>query len=81
MKYNIFSTLTPVLGRFFTDPDFSGSDPDFWPIRIRTQKKSLIRIRKKTWIRNTAKMYADPVIITLLVLKTIGVVFRIALKL
>ena len=29
------------------DPDFSGSDPDFWPIRIRTQKKSLIRIREK----------------------------------
>ena len=20
-----------------TDPDFSGSDPDFWPIRIRTK--------------------------------------------
>ena len=40
MKYNIFSTLTPVLGRFFTDPDFSGSDPDFWPIRIRTQEKN-----------------------------------------
>ena len=83
MKYHIFSTFTLVLGLFFTDPnaDFSGSDPDIWPIRIRTQKKSLIRIRKKTWIRNTAKMYADPVIITLLVLKTIGVVFRIALKL
>ena len=46
MIYNIFSTLTQVLGRFFTDPDFSGSDPDFWPIRIRTQKKNLIRIRK-----------------------------------
>ena len=47
---------------FFTDPgpDFSGSDPDFWPIWIRTQKKRLIRIRKKTGsekktrIRNTA---------------------------
>ena len=28
------------------DPDFFGSDPDFWPIRIRTQK-SLIRLREK----------------------------------
>ena len=34
MKYNIFSILTQVLGRFFKD-----RDPDFWPIRIRTQKK------------------------------------------
>ena len=25
-----FSTLTQVLRRFFTDPDFSGLDPDFW---------------------------------------------------
>ena len=47
MKYNIFSTFTLDLGRFFMDPDkdFSGSDPDFWP--IRTQKKSLIRIWEK----------------------------------
>ena len=47
MKYNIFSTFTLVLGPFFMDPDkdFSGSDPDFWP--IRTQKKSLIRIWEK----------------------------------
>ena len=22
------------------DPDFSRSDPDFWPIQIRTQKKN-----------------------------------------
>ena len=40
MKYNIFSTFTLVLGRFFfTDPDFFGLDPDFWPIRTRTRKK------------------------------------------
>ena len=39
MKYNIFSTFTLVLGRFFTDPDFFGLDPDFWPIRTRTPKK------------------------------------------
>ena len=32
---------------FFTDPDFCGSDPDFWPIRIRTQKENLIRIREE----------------------------------
>ena len=32
---------------FFTDPDFSGSAPDFRPTQIRTQKKSLIRIREK----------------------------------
>ena len=45
MIYNIFSTLTQVLGRFFlgsgffSDPDFSGSDPDFWPIRIQIRTK------------------------------------------
>ena len=38
---NFFSTLTPVLGRFFTDPDFP--DLDFRLIRIRTQKKTRIR--------------------------------------
>ena len=50
MIYNNFfyCSVTQVLGRFFTDPDFSGSDPDFWPSRIRTQKKILIWIRKKT---------------------------------
>ena len=34
------STFTPVLGRFFTDPDpdFSGSDPDFRPIRTQEKK-------------------------------------------
>ena len=36
------------------DPDFFGSDPDFWPIRIRTHK-SLIRIREKNRIQNTGK--------------------------
>ena len=40
MTYKKNSTLTQVLGRFFMDPDFSSSDPDFWPIRIRTQKKN-----------------------------------------
>ena len=42
MIYNIFSALTQVLGRFFlgSGSEFSGSDPDFWPIRIRTQKKN-----------------------------------------
>ena len=45
MKYNIFSTLTPVLGRFFTDPEFPGTDPDIWP--MRTQKKILIQIQEK----------------------------------
>ena len=35
------------------DPDFSGSDPDIRAIRIRTQEKKLVRIRKKTRIRNT----------------------------
>ena len=45
-KYEIiFSISTPVLGRFFKEPDpyqdFSGSDPEFWPIQIqiRTQEK------------------------------------------
>ena len=36
------------------DPDFSRSDPDFWPIRIRTQEKSSIRNLKKVLILNTA---------------------------
>ena len=45
MKYNILKKLKlQFQDVFFTDPDsdFSGSDPDFWPIwiRIRTQKKS-----------------------------------------
>ena len=34
MKYNFCSTFTLVLGRFFMD-----TDPDFWPIRIRTLEK------------------------------------------
>ena len=37
---------------FFTDPDPDFSGSDFWPIRVRTQKKSLIRIRGKNLIRN-----------------------------
>ena len=40
-----------------SEPDFSGSDPDFRPIRIRTQEKSLIRIRKKLRIRNNDSRY------------------------
>ena len=42
IKHLFTYTFTPVLGRFFTDSDF-------WPIwiRIRTQKKNLIRIREK----------------------------------
>ena len=42
MKYNIFFYFNSSFRTFFftdPDPDFSGSDPDFWPIRIRTQKK------------------------------------------
>ena len=39
--YSSFRTV------FFTDPDFCGSDPGFWPIRIRNQKESLIRIREE----------------------------------
>ena len=33
------------------DPDFSGSDPDFRPIQIRTQEKKFDP--EKTRIRNT----------------------------
>ena len=56
MKYNIFSsTLTPVLGRFFTDPDFSGSDPDFWPIRIREKKPG-----SETLINDAVNVLAHP---------------------
>ena len=37
-----------------SDPDFSESDPDFWPIRIWTQKKkSDPDPGKKNKIRNT----------------------------
>ena len=35
------------------DLDFSGSDPDFQPIRIRTQKKSSNGFRKKNRIQIT----------------------------
>ena len=49
--YKIFSTLTQVFGRFFTDPDpdFSGSDRIriFGRSRSGLTKKILIRIRKK----------------------------------
>ena len=61
--------FTLVLGRFFhgsgSDPDFSGSDPVFWSIRIRTAKKGLTRIREKiTQIRNTGQ-YRYPVPVSL----------------
>ena len=36
------------------DPDFSGSDPEFRPIRIRTQEKKFDQDQEKTRIRNTA---------------------------
>ena len=57
-KYEItkFSTCTNSFRAFFfmdPDPDFSGSDPDFRSIRIRTQEKISIRILKITLIRNT----------------------------
>ena len=59
MKYNFFSTFTPVLGRFFTDPDpdFSGSDrtdpdPDSGkksdPDPEKNGSETLV-YRKKTW--------------------------------
>ena len=43
-KYKIIfssSSFTLVFGFFFHESGsgFSGSDPDFWPIRIRTQEK------------------------------------------
>ena len=62
MKYKISYTFTLVLGLFYMDPDFSRSDPNFWPIRIRTQKKSLIRIREKNpdpkhWFRETIPLF------------------------
>ena len=40
---------------FFEDPDFSGSDPDFWPIRIRTQEQKSVpdpvkKSGSETWL-------------------------------
>ena len=53
-KKIVFSLLTVFERFFFTDPDFSGSDSDFWPIRFRTQeKKSDPDPDKRTRIRNT----------------------------
>ena len=44
----------PSFRAFIHGPGFSGSDPDFWPIRIRTQKiKSDPNPGKKTRTRNT----------------------------
>ena len=58
MKYNFLTTINKVLGRFFHGPgsgffrigsgSLSDPDPD-------SEKISLIRIRKKTRIRNTAE--------------------------
>ena len=50
MKYNIFFYFYPSFRTFFTDPDF-------WPIRILTKKKSDVDPGKKTLIRNTATKY------------------------
>ena len=51
-KYDIFKKFLVV---FFMDPDFYRLDPDFWPIRIRTQeKKSVPDPDKRTRIRNTS---------------------------
>ena len=44
---HFFAIFVLVFGRFFTDPDFYGSDPDFRLIQIRTQKKRLIQNRGK----------------------------------
>ena len=60
-KYDIqfCFTCTNSFWHFFMDPDpdpnFSGSDPDFWPIRIRTPtgKKSDTDPYIRTRIRNT----------------------------
>ena len=51
------STCTSDFGGFFTepDPDCSVSDPDFWPIRIRTQEKMSDPDPEKTRSRNTGK--------------------------
>ena len=53
MKYNIFSTLTLVLGRFFMDPDIFRIGSGFLPIRIRTQRKKADPDPEKTRIWNT----------------------------
>ena len=47
MKYNIFSTFTLVLGRFFPDPDFSRIGSGFLTDLDPDSEKSLIRTREK----------------------------------
>ena len=47
-----FFLYSQFLEVFFMDPDFSGSDPDFWPIRTR-EKKSDPDPDKRARIRNT----------------------------
>ena len=42
-EMQIFSFCTSVFGQgvfFFTDPDFSGSDPKFWPMDPDSGKKA-----------------------------------------
>ena len=34
-----------IVSHSVSDPDISGSDPDFWPIRIRTEEKKPIRTK------------------------------------
>ena len=58
MKYKFFSLyLLTVFTYFFMDPDpnFFGSDPDFRPIRIRTQEKKFDPDPEKNRTRNTDK--------------------------
>ena len=61
MKNNFFKYFyLHFLGVFFIDldPRFSGSDPDFWPLRIRTQwNKSDTDQEKRTRIRNTVTKF------------------------
>ena len=40
MKCKFFLFVLQFLDRFFTDPDFSGSDPKFWPMDPDSGKKA-----------------------------------------
>ena len=48
LNMNFKKCIVTVSERFFHGSGFSGSDPDFWRIRIWTQEKSSIRTRKKS---------------------------------
>ena len=59
MILNIF-TCSNIFGLLFMDPypDFSGSNPNVWPIRIRTEgKKSDLDPDRRTRIRNTGSLF------------------------